>query len=65
VAFLVPTRAHVDRVHQWARVRGDSILHAPRPFPEYGEHCYATYFLDPHGIKLEVVCHTPDTATVA
>ena len=28
----------------------------PREFPEYGEH-YATYFLDPHGFMLEVVCH--------
>ena len=31
----------------------------PREFPEYGEH-YATYFLDPHGIMLEVVCHAAD-----
>jgi hypothetical protein len=31
----------------------------PREFPEYGEHC-ASYFLDPHEIMLEVVCHTAD-----
>ena len=35
------------------------VLHAPRAFPEYGPDCYATYFLDPHGFKLEVVCHEP------
>ena len=35
------------------------IVHAPREFPEYGEH-YATYFLDPHGFMLEVVCFGPD-----
>ena len=36
--------------------------HPPRTFPEYGEHAYATYFLDPHGIMLEVACHAPDDA---
>jgi catechol 2,3-dioxygenase-like lactoylglutathione lyase family enzyme len=27
---------------------------------ECGEHCFATYWLDPHGFKLEAVCHTPE-----
>jgi hypothetical protein len=31
-----------------------------REFPQYGEHCFATYWLDPHGFKLEAVCHTPE-----
>jgi hypothetical protein len=31
----------------------------PREFPEYGEH-YATYFLDPRGLMLEIVCHSAD-----
>lgn len=60
IAFLVPTRAHVHRVHDWARGRGHEILHEPKPFPEYGKHCYATFFLDPHGFMLEAVCHTPE-----
>ena len=30
--------------------------------PQYGPHCFATYWLDPHGIKLEAVCHTPEEA---
>ena len=34
----------------------------PRVFPQFGEHYYATYFLDPHGFKLEVVCPTEDLA---
>ena len=29
-------------------------------FPQYGEHCFATYWLDPHGFKLEAVCHAPE-----
>ena len=36
------------------------MIHAPRPFPEYGEHCFATFFADPHGVMLEVLCHEPD-----
>lgn len=59
IAFLVPTRADVRRVHGWVIDRGDRVLVSPKPFPEFGEHCFATYFLDPHGFKLEVVCHTP------
>jgi catechol 2,3-dioxygenase-like lactoylglutathione lyase family enzyme len=59
VAFHVDTRAAVHRVHEWVVARGDVVLHAPKGWPEYGEHCYATYFLDPHGFMLEVVCHIP------
>lgn len=57
IAFLVPTRADVHRVHEWAQARGHEILNAPRPFPEYGKNCYATFFLDMHGFMLEAVCH--------
>jgi hypothetical protein len=35
------------------------VVHEPREFPEYGHH-YATYFLDPHGLMLEVFCHKTD-----
>lgn len=61
VAFLVSTRAHVNRVHEWALQRGDEIVHAPKTFPEYGPHCYATFLLDPHGFVIEVVSHEPGT----
>lgn len=60
VAFLVSSRAEVDRVHSWVVGRGDEVLHAPREFPEYGPTRYATYFLDPHGFKLEVLCHVAE-----
>ena len=59
VAFGVPDRSTVIRAHDFAAARGDEIVHRPRPFPEYGEHCFATFFLDPHGIRLEVVTHSP------
>jgi catechol 2,3-dioxygenase-like lactoylglutathione lyase family enzyme len=60
LAFSVPERAAVRRAHEWAVDHGSEVLHAPRAFPEYGEHAYATYFLDPHGIMLEVVCHAAE-----
>ncbi len=62
IAFLVSTRAEVDGVHEWVSSRNDEVLHPPRVFPQFGEHYYATYFLDPHGFKLEVVCPTEDLA---
>ena len=40
--------------------RGAIVLDEPREFPQYGPHCFATYWLDPHGIKLEAVCHRPE-----
>ena len=33
IAFLVPTRADVHRVHDWAHARGDEVIHPPRAFP--------------------------------
>jgi catechol 2,3-dioxygenase-like lactoylglutathione lyase family enzyme len=43
-----------------ARAQESVILDEPREFPQYGEHCFATYWLDPHGFKLEAVCHSPE-----
>ena len=60
LAFLVASRAVVREAHAWASGRGAVILDEPQEFPQYGEHCYATYWLDPHGFKLEAVCHEPE-----
>jgi len=60
LAFLVASRAIVRAAHDWARAHEAPILDEPRGFPQYGEHCFATYWLDPHGFKLEAVCHTPE-----
>lgn len=60
IAFLVASRAIVREAHEWARAQNAEILHEPREFPEYGQHCYATFWLDPHGFMLEAVCHSPE-----
>jgi len=62
LAFLVANRATVRKAHEWAGGRDAVILDEPREFPQYGEHCFATYWLDPHGFKLEAVCHSPEEA---
>ncbi|HMJ15186.1 MAG TPA: VOC family protein [Polyangiaceae bacterium] len=57
LCFRVADRAAVDEAHR--------VLHAfgveastPRPYPEYRADYYATFFADPDGIRLEVVCDT-------
>lgn len=57
LAFMVATRSDVDALHAWAEDRGDEVVHAPREFPEYPPPYYATFFLDPFGLMIEVVCH--------
>jgi catechol 2,3-dioxygenase-like lactoylglutathione lyase family enzyme len=59
LSFMVESRAIVREAYDWAVGQGAEVLHQPREFPEYGEH-YATYFLDPHGFMLEVVCHSAE-----
>lgn len=59
LAFSVPNRVVVEQAHQWAVGRGSEVVDEPRAFPGYGEHAYATYFLDLHGIMIEVVSHAP------
>jgi len=62
IAFYVENRQAVHGIHQWAKQRGLEIVHEPKPFPEYSEHFYATFFLDPHGFMLEAVTFTPPDA---
>ena len=60
LAFLVASRAVVREAHEWAQARDAVVLDEPGEFPQYGPDCFATYWLDPHGIKLEAVCHSPE-----
>lgn len=57
LAFMVRRRVDVDRVHEYVVARGDQVLHGPQDFPQYPPPYYATFWLDPFGIKLEAVCH--------
>jgi catechol 2,3-dioxygenase-like lactoylglutathione lyase family enzyme len=57
LAFILKTRAAVDRVHDWVVARDGEVVYAPREFPEYHPGYYAVFWLDPHGFMLEAVCH--------
>ncbi len=57
LAFMVRTRSRVREAHDLAVRRGDPVLHAPQEFPQYPPPYFATFWLDPHGFKLEAVCH--------
>jgi glyoxylase I family protein len=55
LAFNAPDRAFVDDVHKKLVEWGVTILDAPAEYPKYNPGYYAVFFLDPDGIKLEVV----------
>ena len=54
-AFNAPDRAYVDSVHAKLVSWGVTILDPPAEYPQYEAGYYAVFFLDPDGIKLEVV----------
>ena len=57
LAFTVPTRTAVRRVHERVVGRGSEVLHPPQEFPQYPPPYFATFWLDPFGFMLEAVCH--------
>jgi catechol 2,3-dioxygenase-like lactoylglutathione lyase family enzyme len=56
LSFYVSKQADVRAAYAWVRERGDEVLEEPQPFPQYHADCYAFFWLDPHGFKLEVCC---------
>lgn len=57
LAFTVPARSAVDRLHAWAGEVASEVIHEPRVFPGYPPPYYASFWLDPFGLMIEVVCH--------
>jgi glyoxylase I family protein len=55
IAFPADSRAMVERAHAIAVAAGAEILDPPQEF-DYEPGYYATFFRDPDGFKLEVVC---------
>ncbi|MEO7097293.1 MAG: VOC family protein [Polyangiales bacterium] len=55
LAFNAPDRAFVDSVHTKLVEWGVTVLDAPAEYPQYEAGYYAVFFLDPDGMKLEVV----------
>ncbi|MFF5171292.1 VOC family protein [Micromonospora sp. NPDC000089] len=61
LAFTADTRDQVHAFYAAAQQLDAQLLHPPALHPEYHEHYYGAFILDPHGINLEAVCHTPTT----
>ena len=60
LAFRARTRSRVEDAHAKALELGSEILFSPRLFPQYHKSYYASFWFDPHGFLLEIVCHKPE-----
>jgi catechol 2,3-dioxygenase-like lactoylglutathione lyase family enzyme len=60
VSFAANTRAQVDAFHVAALAAGGRDNGAPGLRPQYHEHYYGAFVLDPDGHNIEAVCHTPE-----
>jgi catechol 2,3-dioxygenase-like lactoylglutathione lyase family enzyme len=59
LALRAPDRAGVDAFHAAALAHGGTDDGAPGLRPQYHEHYYAAFVLDPTGHKIEAVHHKP------
>jgi glyoxylase I family protein len=64
LCLQVPSSADVDAAAAGLRGLGVSASD-PRRYPEYHRDYYATFFEDPDGIRLELVCRTPHRDAIA
>ena len=60
LAFVLETRQMVNAVHEAVQRLGGEIVHAPRLFPQYRPHYYATFWLDMEGFMLEALSLRPE-----
>jgi catechol 2,3-dioxygenase-like lactoylglutathione lyase family enzyme len=59
IAFSAQDRKSVDAFHAAALAAGGHDNGAPGLRPQYSEHYYGAFVLDPDGVNIEAVCHTP------
>ena len=59
VAFTCASRAVVDGFHQAALLDGGMDNGSPGLRPQYHQHYYGAFILDPDGHNIEAVCHRP------
>jgi catechol 2,3-dioxygenase-like lactoylglutathione lyase family enzyme len=59
VAFAAPSRESVARFHQAALLHGGMDNGAPGLRPDYGQHYYAAFVIDPDGYRIEAVINEP------
>jgi catechol 2,3-dioxygenase-like lactoylglutathione lyase family enzyme len=59
IAFTAQSRAEVDAFHAAALAAGGTDNGQPGLRPQYHEHYYGAFILDPDGNNIEAVCHKP------
>lgn len=59
LAFSAQSREAVDRFHAAALTHGGRDNGSPGPRPDYGDHYYAAFVVDPDGYRVEAVINTP------
>jgi catechol 2,3-dioxygenase-like lactoylglutathione lyase family enzyme len=64
LCFRAPDRAAVRAFHAAALAAGGRDDGAAGLRPQYHEHYYGAFVLDPDGHRIEAVCHAPDAPMV-
>jgi catechol 2,3-dioxygenase-like lactoylglutathione lyase family enzyme len=64
VCFAADSAALVDEAYKFAIESRLTVLDIPSLYPQYSASYYATYFLDPDGLKVEIA-HCPDYVPTA
>ena len=59
VAFAAPSRDAVSHFYNAAMSQGGQDNGKPELCPEYGEHYYAAFVIDPDGYRIEAVINDP------
>jgi catechol 2,3-dioxygenase-like lactoylglutathione lyase family enzyme len=60
LAFSAPSRDAVARFHEAALRHGGRDNGAPGLRPDYGDHYFAAFVVDPDGHRIEAVIHTAE-----
>ncbi|WP_395391098.1 VOC family protein [Novosphingobium sp. BL-8A] len=60
IAFAARSRAEVDAFYAAAMAAGGQDNGAPGLRPHYHPNYYGAFVLDPDGINVEAVCHSPE-----
>lgn len=63
LAFAAPDRAAVHEFHRLALLHGGRDNGAPGPRPDYGDHYYACFVVDPDGHRIEAVINSAPAAS--
>lgn len=61
LAFAAPSRLAVQAFHQAALKVGGRDNGAPGLRPDYGQHYYAAFLIDPDGHRIEATINAPES----